>query len=492
MTGNDAEKQGWSSHASFMENLLTRAFEGEIGTPLVAVSDVNMPSTTLVGSNGHGIDEKALVRKIDFRLLPMLFIIYVAAFLDRVNISNALTMSLPSDLKLLGVQPNVALTIFFVPYILFEIPSNLLMKRFKPQVWLSGCILSFGIVMLAQGFVTSYGGLLATRFLLGLFEAGIFPGSFYLISTWYKREESQKRFTVYWCSVLVASAFGGLLASGIAEMDGIRGLHNWRWIFILEGILTILIGVAAFFFVVDFPENATWLTDAERNFVIARSGVSKGEKITKSDILAFFKDVKNIAGSIMYLCLVVPVYSFAYFTPTILKTYGYNIIQTQLHTVPPVAAALVLCLITAYLSDRTRLRSPFIAFSLTLLISGLAILMSVHHHFSAQYAGICLVAMGMFSAGPLIVCWYVMNQHGHAERAIGTAWMIGFGNSGGIIATFTFLKKDAPLYHTGYSICMGAACLSATAAIIYGVLIFFEGRKRDVAKVGREEKYYSL
>lgn len=124
-----------------------------------------------------GINEKALLRKIDLRVVPILFLVYLAAFLDRVNIANALTLGLPKDLHLKGNESNVALTIFFVPYVLFEIPSNILLKKLKPHVWLSGCILAFGIVMLCQGFVQSYSGLLATRFFLGLAEAGVFPGS---------------------------------------------------------------------------------------------------------------------------------------------------------------------------------------------------------------------------------------------------------------------------------------------------------------------------
>ena len=123
------------------------------------------------------VDEKALLRKIDLRVIPMLFLLYLAAFLDRVNIGNALTLHMPQDLHLKGNESNVALTIFFVPYVLFEVPSNILLKKFKPHVWLSACILAFGIVMLCQGFVQSYSGLLATRFFLGLAETGVFPGS---------------------------------------------------------------------------------------------------------------------------------------------------------------------------------------------------------------------------------------------------------------------------------------------------------------------------
>lgn len=215
-------------------------------------------------------------------------------------------MRLPEELGLTGQQPNAALAVFFVPYIIFEIPSNILMKRFTPHVWLSLCILGFGIVMLCQGFIRNYSGLIATRFFLGLCEAGIFPGSFYLISFWYRRQEAQKRFTVYFCSVIVASAFGGLLASAIAQMDGIRGKSNWRWIFILEGILTILVGIAAFFFVCDFPEQSKWLSEAEKEFVLRKTRTQETageeEKITRRDLVEFFKDPKNYLGAMMYFC----------------------------------------------------------------------------------------------------------------------------------------------------------------------------------------------
>ena len=214
-------------------------------------------------------------------------------------------MGMPEHLGLTGQQPNAALAVFFVPYVVLEIPSNLLLKRVTPHLWLSFCIMSFGLVMLSQGFVQNYGGLLVTRFLLGVFEAGIFPGSFYLISYWYKRQEAQKRFTVYFCSVIVAAAFGGLLASAIANMDGMRGLSSWRWIFILEGILTIVVAIAAYFLVCDFPDQATWLTEREKRHVLqkTRTEHETGKyKVTRGDLGEFFKDPKNYLGALMYFC----------------------------------------------------------------------------------------------------------------------------------------------------------------------------------------------
>ncbi|KAI0842916.1 MFS general substrate transporter [Hypoxylon sp. FL0890] len=434
------------------------------------------------------VNEAKLLRKTDLHVLPILFIIYLIAFLDRVNISNALTMGLPAELGLTGQQPNVALTIFFAPYIVFEIPSNLMMKRFKPRFWLTGCIFCFGIIMLCQGFVQSYSGLLATRFFLGLTEAGIFPGSFYLISFWYKKEEAQKRFTVYWSSTICAGAFGGLLATAIAKMDGIRGLSNWRWVFILEGIVSVLISVAAFFFLTDFPREAKWLSPEERAFILNKTKTDEAHTVpvTAKDVLTFFSKPKSWFGAIMYFSVLVPLYSISYFTPTIIQTLGYSTVQTQLHSVPPFAAAFGFSIVLAYFSDKFRMRSPFILTGFVVLIAGLSILISVHgrSHFSAEYAGVCLAAMGAFGMGGIIVCWFIMNLQGHVERSIGTGWMVCFGNAGGIVATFCFLKKDAPYYHTGYSICLGMSALCGLSVVCYTLLIWRE--KRAMARNEKE------
>ncbi|KAI0382725.1 putative allantoate permease [Hypomontagnella monticulosa] len=429
--------------------------------------------------------EKAkLMRKIDLNVLPMLFLIFVASFLDRSNISNALTMGLSQELGLAGPQLNITLAIFFVPYIVFEIPSNILMRRFTPHVWLSLCIFGFGIVELAQGFVHSYSGLLAARFFLGFFESGISPGSYYLTSFWYRRQQSLKRFTIIWCSVLIASAFGGLLASAIAQMDGIRGLSNWRWIFILEGIFTILVSVAAFFFVSDFPRGAKWLSPREKQFVlteICEDTVPDKTVVTRRDLIDFMKDAKNYFGALMYFSCTVPLYGFGYFTPTIVKSLGYSTVQTQLHSVPPFAAALGLCLILAYLSDLTNIRLPYVLFCSVLVIVGLAILMSIHTNFAAQYAAICLVCMGAYTAGPIVICWFLMNLEGHKRRSIGSGWIIGFGNTGGIVAPFAFLAQDAPYYHPGYTMCMAIAALGIAVTLCYSFLILRERRQEKVA-----------
>ncbi|KAH8163909.1 hypothetical protein CIB48_g4356 [Xylaria polymorpha] len=420
--------------------------------------------------------------------------VIASAPINDVNISYALTLGLPDELGLTGSQPNVALTIFFIPFIIFEIPSNLLLKRFRPRFWLSTCVLVFGVVTVGQGFVQNYSSLLATRFLLGLAEAGIFPGSFYLISFWYKQEEAQKRFTVYWSSTIVAGAFGGLLSSAISNLGGTRGLSSWRWVFILEGIVTVLVGVVALYSISDFPREANWLSESEREFLLKKTESDEPHTvpITSTDIKVFLSKATNWLGAIMYFSLLVSAYSVVYFVPSIVKDLGYNTLQTQLHSVPPFAAALGFTIVSAYLSDRLRLRSPFIFLALALLITGLAILLTVHgtNNFSAEYAAISLTTMGSIGIGGHVVCWYVMNLQGHAERSIGSAWMICFGGFGGIVATFAFLKQDSPYYHIGYSINLATASLCVVVHMGYGLLIWRQ--KKEMARNGGNNTGHTL
>jgi MFS family permease len=181
----------------------------------------------------------------------------------------------------------------------------------------------------------------------------------------------------------------------------------------------------------------------------------------------------------MYFGLIVPAYGYAYFSPGIIKGYGYGAIETQLHSVPPWAAAFGFAMIIATLSDWTRKRAPFAIFCICVAIVGFGILIAVHDNTRLQYAALFLVAMGAYSAMPVIVCWFNMNLGGHHRRSVGTAWQVGFGNIGGIIAVWAFLAKDAPKYITGYSICLGFTVLSILACITYGIACWSQNRKRD-------------
>ncbi|CAM1510834.1 Fc.00g083470.m01.CDS01 [Cosmosporella sp. VM-42] len=428
--------------------------------------------------------ERKLVTKIDFHVIPFLCIMYLLAFLDRVNIANANVFGLSDELNLDGTLYNNALVVFFVPYVIFEIPSNILLKKFKPHVWLSINMFLFGFTTMMQGLVKNYAGLVTTRFFLGLFETGMFPGAFYLIGMWYRRHEAQRRYSFFFNSTTLAGAFGGLLAAAIGKMDGLRGYAGWRWIFILEGGLTVLVSFFFYFLLPNFPEESKWLTEEERKYVTARLQADQGRsaverKITLRDVGNVLKDYKVILGGFMYFGLIVPAYGYAYFAPGIIKTYGYDPIQTQLHSVPPWAVAFGFSMAIAFISDKTRHRFAFAVFAICVAIAGFGILIAVHDNTKLQYAALFLVAMGAYTAMPIIVCWFNMNLGGHHRRAVGSAWQVGFGNIGGIIAVFAFLQKDAPKYTPGYSICIAFTILSIIACICYGIGCWAANRSRD-------------
>ncbi|KAI0390244.1 MFS general substrate transporter [Xylariaceae sp. FL0594] len=445
------------------------------------VVDVQCPSHTT---------ERKLKSRVDWHILPFVIVMYLLAFLDRVNIANARSFDLAKELDLEKTEYNTALTIFFIPYVIFEVPSNILLKRFSPRVWLSGCMLGFGLVSIFQGLVQNYAGLLTTRFFLGVFETGMFPGCFYLIGMWYTRAEAQKRYSLFFSSTSLAGAFGGLLASALGKLDGVAGYKGWRWIFIIEGLLTVVVAFIFFFTFPSFPEESKWLNNEERNFIKARLRADQGHngaerKITFRDVLTVMKDHKIWLGGLMYLGMIVPAYSYAFFAPTIIATYKYSPIQTQLHSVTPWAASFVFSLVLATFSDWARHRAAFALAPLAISISALAALVSVHKNTTVEYAMLHLVTIGTYGVMPIVVCWFQMNLGGHRRRAIGSAWQIGFGNLGGIIATYLFLDKDAPYFVSGYATCLGFLILSGVSSTLYLFSIHMENKRRaKVAATG--------
>jgi predicted MFS family arabinose efflux permease len=258
--------------------------------------------------------------------------------------------------------------------------------------------------------------------------------------------------------------------------------------------LTVLVSFAFFFLLPNFPEEVKWLTEEERVFVQARLRIDQGRSarerpIKLRDVGNVFKDLKILVGGLMYFGLIVPAYGYAYFSPSIIQGYGYSPIQTQLHSVPPWAAAFGFSMLVAWFSDRLKHRFLFAILPICVCITGFAILISVHNNRSLQYAALFLVAMGAYTAMPVIVCWFNMNLGGHHRRAIGSAWQVGFGNIGGVIAVFAFLKKDAPKYTPGYSISIGFVCLSALSCLVYFAMCSWANRTRDksVRDVGLTE-----
>lgn len=248
--------------------------------------------------------------------------------------------------------------------------------------------------------------------------------------------------------------------------------------------MTVLVAFIFFFILPDFPEESKWLREDEKAYVSARLRADQGRSARErhmsfKDVVNVFKDWKVIAAGFMYFGLIVPAYGYAYFAPGILAGFGYSPVETQLHSVPPWAAAFAFSMIVATLSDMSKRRFPFAVFAICVCIVGFGILIAVHDNTKLQYAALFLVAMGAYTAMPIVVCWFNMNLGGHHRRSVGSAWQVGFGNIGGIIAVFAFLKKDAPKYIPGYSICIAFTILSILACFVYGYGCWSANRKRE-------------
>ncbi|KAL0565509.1 High-affinity nicotinic acid transporter [Marasmius crinis-equi] len=304
------------------------------------------------------------------------------------------------------------------------------------------------------------------------------------MSMYYRRAEAQKRYTLMFVSASLAGAFSGLLASAIGKMDGIRGFRGWRWVFILEGLLTCVGAVIAYFSVSDFPENAKWLSEEEREFLKVRLREDVGEsgyeeKFTVQRAMKAILDHKVVLGGLMYFGLIVPAYSIVYFAPSIIAHLGHGAIHAQLLSVPPLACGFAIGIIVATLSDYYAHRFLFATVCCMVSIAGFGILLTVHDNPNLQYAAILIASAGTYPAMPIVLCWFGMNVRGHLNRAVATGYQISFGNVGGIIASYAFLAKDAPEFHTGYRICLSFVCLAALACLLYFLSVAWENRKAD-------------
>ncbi|GMM29556.1 Soa1 protein [Martiniozyma asiatica (nom. inval.)] len=420
----------------------------------------------------YGIDHKKLMHKIDLCVVPPFCLLYFLAFLDRVNISNANIYGMSKSLDLSSTQFSAALTVFFVPYIVFEIVSNYLLKFIKPHIWLSAMIFLFGIVTICMAWAKNYGGLITCRLFLGIFEAGSFPSIFYIMSNFYNSRESQRRFSIFFSCTCLAGGCAGALAYRIHDLDGVHGLHSWQWIYVIEGSFTAGLAFLLYFIVPDFPEQCRFLNQNEREFIKKKLEIYAGAsgfevKQTFKDVLKVLKDPVIYICAIAYFCFIVPAYSYAFFAPTIIKELGYVAMEAQRHSIYPWLASMGFSILLAFISDYFHNRIIFGVISGLISIVGYAIIMGCPHNADVKYAGMFLAAMGLYTAMPILMCWISLNFNGHIRKSVGTAFFIGFGNIGGIVASFLFPTKDSPLFTTGMGVGVAFSALGTLMMCVY-------------------------
>ncbi|KAI0485285.1 major facilitator superfamily transporter [Xylariaceae sp. FL0804] len=447
--------------------------------------------------------QRRVIRKVDWRLMPMLVFLYLITYLDKTNIGNAKIEGLLDDIHISGQQYSIALSIFFIPYILAEVPSNMLLEKFKrPSTYMGIIVVGWGIVMTLTGLINNFSGLTATRFFLGLFEAGFFPGAILLVSKWYVPNETQTRIALLYSSAASGGAFSGLLAFAISKMDGVAGLAGWRWIFILEGLLTVVMGILCFLILIDSPAlSHRWLEPDEIRFLelrqIARRTSALEEKrkhFDKGALLAVISDWK------MYLLIfgswsnAVPNYAMKFTMPSIVKSMGYKSANAQLLTIPPYACGALSAFGLSVLADKYRWRMPFIVGPQLCVITAFSVLFAkaadISNNIGVCYFAVCLACTGMYPIFPGVNAWNVANSAGAAKRSISIAYLVCAGNIGGIIGSYIYKDDEAPRYPTGYGTSLAFGAAGVVAMLTLEFLLFTINKKNArLSEADVYEKY---
>lgn len=331
------------------------------------------------------------------------------------------------------------------------VPSNMLLSIFQPRIYLPTVVIIWGIVSGATGFVQNYSGLVALRFLVGVTEAPYFPGCIFFLSCWYTRAELPARIATFYSGYTLSSAFGGLIAAGIVDgMDGLGGYPSWRWIFILEGALTIVIAFAGYVLLPNYPSNTMWLSEEERALAVwrlDREVDGQTDEVQKGTVLNGLKmamvDPKVYLLVFVQTAAVVSM-SFTYFFPSIVSTLGFPKVQTLLLTAPPYVMAFLFSILNSWHSGRSGEHCYHIVTACVISACGQIISMSTHNT-GARYFAMFLQAMGAFSAFQLILSWVSATvPRPKAKRAVALALATAVSNATNISTAYLYPSWNAP------------------------------------------------
>ncbi|KAK8112677.1 MFS transporter [Apiospora sp. TS-2023a] len=435
--------------------------------------------------------EKALRRKQDMRIIPLSAGIYFLCYLDRSNIGNAKVLNasthhdLLSETGIYDFSHDVSYTIcFLVAYGVFEVPSNILLKKLRPSRWIAFLMFAWGALTIGLGGVHSYAAVTVVRFLLGVFEAGLFPGLVYYLTFWYKTEERSVRVAFILASATLAGAFGGAIAYGVGHMNQAGGLSAWRWLFIIEGAPSCLSALFVFLFLPDYPEGAKWLSEEERAIAVQRLSIEGKQGSPQCYDLARSQGDFVLWGHyLVYFGISTPFSSLSLFTPSITAGLGFKDLEAQLMTVPPYAVAYVVQILTSYSADYFNARGLHSAILATIgAIGFLASAVLPADAYSARYGCLIVAASGAFSCIPPLLGWLSSNIFATASVGLAIALNIGLGGAPGQIAgVFIYKPEEAKAgYPTGHWV--NAALLLMVAVGCVMLRLYYGWRNRKLLK----------
>ncbi|KAG6857182.1 hypothetical protein H0H87_008247 [Tephrocybe sp. NHM501043] len=458
-----------------------------------AYKDPSVESVKLeAGYNSDEVDaafERRTIRFVDWRILPLLALLYSFALIDRINLGAAYTAGMGTDLGLTkGARYSIATCLYFVPYIIFQLPGNLVLRKFGVRNWLTFSVIAWGSVQLGMGFVPTWGYLTATRILLGALEASFFPAMVYIISTWYKRHEVQKRLAIFYLISITMGGIGPILAYVFSLLDGKRNISGWAWIFIIEGAITLFLGVIAWFFIPDFPDQNKFLSPEQTALVLKRIEEDRGDsipdEITRSKVFKHLGDWTLWSYGIMFMCSTLPAYAQAYFLTIILRGLGWSKTAAMLLSAPPYLPAIATTMFFSWLSDRTKHRGGFIVIQALICLIGLT-LTAFSSNGNVRYFGVFLLNAGNSGTIPGILAYSSNNVVSHSKRSVQSALTVSMGGVGGIIASTVYRGQDAPRYLPGLGVTLGSQGL---LILLVGITHIYFRRLNSLARKGQLEK----
>ncbi|KAJ9609483.1 hypothetical protein H2200_005810 [Cladophialophora chaetospira] len=427
--------------------------------------------------------QKKLVRKIDALIMPLVVLVYLMNYIDRNNYAAARLQGLEEDLNLHGDQYQTGLSILFVSYIIAQVPSNLLLNHLgRPSLYLGFFVCAWGLVSALTCLVTNFAGIIVCRLMLGFMEAPFFPGVLFYLSKWYTKSELNLRMSIFYSGSLVSGAFGNLIAAGILSgLAGKRGLSAWQWLYIIEGSITVAIGITIMFVLPDFPSTWKRLSPemkhvANRRLAIEAAEADVDEVGGMSQVKGFklaMSDSKTYILAIAYMAITGAA-GFQNFFPTLTATLGYNHIVSLLLCAPPYIFMVIWSFAHSVASDKMGNRFWFFMYPIPITIIGWIVFMTTSS-FGARYFSLFLMVF-IFAMNGTCYAWIASAiPRPPAKRAAAFAFINSIGNSASIWTPFTYRPQDKPHYRLALGICIGLQVV-ATAM---GVLLRFKLQRQN-------------
>jgi ACS family tartrate transporter-like MFS transporter len=374
--------------------------------------------------------ETRTLRKITYRIVPFIMLLYFVAFIDRVNIGfAALTMN-----KDLGLSPSVfgfGAGIFFWGYFLFEIPSNIILHRIGARIWIARVMISWGLVSAAMAFVQGATSFYVLRFLLGVAEAGFFPGIILYLSYWFPARQRAAVTALFMAAAPLSTVLGSPVSGALLEMNGLLGLKGWQWLFLLEALPAVVLGIVVFFYVTDRPEQAKWLANDERNWLVRTMNAEQAGKATSAShsIWRGLADPRVLALSLVYFGTSAGLYTLGVWAPQIIKQFGLSSLEVGFLNALPPSIAVIAMILWARHSDRTGERTWHVVLTCLLAAIGLG-LAGAATGVAAVLAALTLVNIGISASKPPL--WSMpTNFLSGSAAAAGIATINSIGNLGG-------------------------------------------------------------